>query len=248
MVDGGPYEYHLDLGSASDRNPNSPTVTIEEGDFWFTQPIGSFAIRTQECCIDTPCPTNPRWRLANIQIRSDDVPNRKLDYTIQWVPANHQASYKVNLYAENRENTYSSVNYGGRITIATGVDVSAGSYNWNVNGVPAGRYFIHVEITDGSRVVAAQISGTPLRVSGAPPAPDVKPLAFFPLAQPVRLFDSRPGLSPNAIYDGPNNYNRDETRTYRAAGDPRVGIPANARGIAATIQAVDAPGSMFSLS
>ncbi|HYF61370.1 MAG TPA: hypothetical protein VD886_01065, partial [Herpetosiphonaceae bacterium] len=134
-------------------------------------------------------------------------------YTIAWaVPANAaQAAPHSTIslfYTRVDDPAAASGNLGARVPIRSNLPLTAGSYNWNMQGLPSGTYQISAVVDDGVNESPFGAGGspdvcTPL-TSGLPPARAFSPERFpgtvaFSSTETIELIDPNPPPTPTGL-------------------------------------------------
>ena len=171
LLDGGPTTYSMDLATFTKfggdscfdchlEDPNQPAAPGT--DLW----QGLISVLR----FDPFEPSVPRWfRLANVKLAADDEPNSFGFFAIKWqaieyapgTPASPPdvANATITLYYDTDTNPSS-----GLVQIATNIPTGAGRYNWNVAGLPLGRYWIYATIADIHGNSQSRYSTGPVKV------------------------------------------------------------------------------------
>ena len=170
-TDGLPTTYSVDLAAFTRFGSNSSCVDC------YLQTEGGTDLwqgRIETLRIDPFIPTVTRsFRLANIKLAADDESNGNGLFAIRWNATD--ASFTA--AARPEESTAASnatvtlfydtdtAPASGLGQIASGILASDGQFLWKVAGVPAGRYFIHAQITDTTGNTQARYSTGPVRIA-----------------------------------------------------------------------------------
>jgi hypothetical protein len=127
------------------------------------------------------------FHMDNVKLAADDETLNN-SFTIKWNGSDPDAGQNpvVSLFYDTDRNPGN----GGLTAIASGLPLSAGQYNWNTSGVPAGTYYLYAQVTDGINTTAAYSTG-PLKVSNAmsPSNPIVNIDAPAPAATVTAAFE-----------------------------------------------------------
>lgn len=171
LMDGGPVTYSMDLSTFTSAGTGSPLDTLEVpvANYWQGQ-MANLRIDPNEASIARG------FRVANVKLAADDMPNPYGFFTIKWNAADALlttglsdsggAGSTVTLYSDTDTNPNN-----GKTTIASGIAASAGQYGWNLAGLAAGRYYVYIEIADGAGNAQGRYSTGPVYVAStiAPP-------------------------------------------------------------------------------
>jgi len=222
VLDGGPQTYSMDLGSFSLVGTSTCATCHFENetdpglnDLWAGQ-IGTFRIDPLETR------TTRTFRIANVKIAADDAPTSSGFFTIRWNASDATfaaaaltaddtavADATVTLYYD------SDTDPASKTLIASGLSAAAGSYTWNLGGIPTGRYFIFAEITDTAGNTQGRYSTGPVRIATAFPGTTDSDADGLPDA-----FESKHGVSsPTADEDADGVNNLAE---FSAGTNPRI--------------------------
>ena len=155
VMDGGPHTYSADLATFTKFGGNDCvdcTLEVGHGTNLWTGRISVFRIDPLEPTVQQG------FRIANVRVAADDSPNAQGFFLVKW-EANDPAS-TVKVYYDTDTN-----GANGRTMIASGLSAASGQYNWDLVGVPVGRYWIYVEVTDSLGNSKGRYSTGPVRVS-----------------------------------------------------------------------------------
>ena len=166
---GGPMTVTIDLAqytSSSFECLDEGLQTMPAGQAWgaLSSNLTNFRIDINEGRLDVP------FRLSNVRLAADDEPDESGVFVVQWAAQSapysslpSTATGTVNVYLDADRDPAN-----GRTLIASGLNVSAGAYVWDLaqvpGGVAPGTYWMYVEMSRGSYTYGKYSTG-PLQVT-----------------------------------------------------------------------------------
>lgn len=153
-------EVVVDLASDPPSRVVDPTTPVRIG--WAGQRITSLRFDPNED------PGPKRWHLDDVRIAADDGGSDRFDVRFRddaWEPGT-----TAEIWADSDAAGFDGTRLASGVAVQEGVN----TFRWQNAGLPSGRYWIHVALSDGASTSRAYSSGPVQMVQGVPSVPRVR--------------------------------------------------------------------------